>query len=367
VRVPVLDLQAQYGAIGREIDEALRRVCRNAWFKLGPEVEKFESAWAARCGAAHCAGVNSGTSALHLALLAAGVGPGDEVITSPFSFFATAEAIHYTGARAVFVDIDPATYCMDPGGLAAAATERTRAVMPVHLFGHPCDMQPILDFAASRGLVVVEDAAQAHGALYRDRPVGALGDAGAFSFYPTKNLGAYGEAGTVVTNSDALCEAVRLLRNHGQSGGYVHSCVGYNYRMAGLQGAVLNVKLPLLDGWNARRRDIARTYTEAFEDLRIVTPGEADYAVSAWHLYVVRCEGRDALKAHLEGAGVAAVIHYPVLIPQLEAMQSLGPASVSLAEAERAAKEVLSLPIYPEMTAGQVDYVIERVREFFGS
>ncbi len=365
LKVPLLDLKAQYEALQEEIDAALKRTCRHSWFRLGPEVEQFERRWADYCDAEHCVGLNSGTSALHLALVALGVGEGDEVITSPMSFFATAEAILYTGARPVFVDIDPGTFCLDPIRAREAVTARTRAIMPVHLFGHPADLDPLLEVAEERNLAVIEDAAQAHGALYKGRKVGAIGWAGCFSFYPTKNLGAYGEAGAIATNDPELDEQLRLLRNHGQAGGYHHSQVGYNYRMPGFQGAVLNVKLPHLDRWNRRQRQIAETYTEGLADTPLRLPREADYARSAWHLYVVRCPDRDGLKEHLQKTGVWAGIHYPTPLPRLEALRGLGPWEYPLPRADQAAREVLSLPVHPDLSDEQVDYVIRTIREFF--
>ena len=365
MKIPPLDLQAQYEALEEEIDAALKKTCRNSWFRLGPEVEEFEQSWAEYCEAGHCVGVNSGTSALHLALVALGVGAGDEVITTPLSFFATAEAILYTGARPVFVDIDPKTFCLDPARVRDAVTARTKAIMPVHLFGHPADMDPLLEIAREHDLAVIEDAAQAHGALYKGRKVGAIGWGGCFSFYPTKNLGAYGEGGAVVTNDAELDEELRLLRNHGQAGGYFHSRLGYNYRLAGFQGAVLNVKLPHLDRWNRRRREIAERYTEALADTPLTVPREADYARSSWHLYVVRCPDRDGLKQHLGEAGVWAGIHYPTLLPHLDALRDLGPWEYPVPRAERAAAEVLSLPIHPDLSDEQIEEVIRVTREFF--
>lgn len=365
MKVPVLDLLAQYAELEGEIDAALKRICRNAWFKLGPEVERFERDWAAYCGAKHCVAMNSGTSALHAALLALEIGEGDEVITTPMSFFATAEAIVYTGARPVFADVDPGTFNISPQAVQDLVGERTRAIMPVHLFGHPADMDPILAIAREHDLAVIEDAAQAHGALYKGRKVGALGDAGAFSFYVTKNLGAYGEGGGLVTDDPRVYERLLLLRNHGQSGGYTHSMVGYNYRMEGFQGAVLNVKLKHLDRWNARRREIARLYGEGLRATPLVLPQEAGYARSVWHLYVVRCTERDALQEHLQAAGVAAVVYYPTPIPRLEAMKEIGLGEASIPESDRMAREVLGLPIYPEMSDEQVEFVIRSVRQFF--
>jgi len=365
VNVPVLDLKAQYAALKGEIDAALERVCENSWFKLGPEVERFERDWAAFCGAGHCVAVNSGTSALHLALEAAGVGEGDEVITTAMSFFATAEAILYTGARPVFVDVAPGSFCLDPELIDDVLSDRTRAVLPVHLFGHPADMDPIMELAREHDLAVIEDAAQAHGAEYKGRRVGAIGDVGCFSFYVTKNLAAFGEAGACTTNDDEPAERMRLLRNHGQAGGYYHKCVGYNYRMSGFQGAVLNVKLKRLEQWTERRRRIARTYSEALADTPLVLPAEAEGCRSAWHLYVVRCTERDALKAHLEEGGVSAVIHYPSPMTELDALADYDFAQTPVPEARKMADEVLSLPIYPEMSDGQVQYVIETVKKFY--
>jgi len=365
MKVPILDLKAQYRGLEGQIDAALKGVCESAQFALGPEVEKFERDWAAYCGAEHCVAVSSGTAALHLALVALGVGQGDEVITSPMTFIASCEAILYVGARPVLADVDPATGCIDPQAVERAITDRTRAIMPVHLFGHPADMDPILQMARAGGLVVVEDAAQAHGALYKGRKLGALGDAGAYSFYPTKNLGAYGEGGAVVTNDRDVCERLRALRNHGQGGRYVHERVGYNYRMHGFQGAVLNVKLPHLDAWNERRRAIAARYTEALADVPVRPPYEAEYAHCVWHQYPIRCVQRDALQEHLTKAEVGTGIHYPVPMSRQEALEPYLNSRGPVPEAERMATEVLSLPMYPELSDEAVDYVIGCIRDFY--
>ena len=373
MKVPVLDLKAQYALLEGEVDAALKRVCSSGQFALGPEVERFEQEWAAYCEAAHCVALSNGTDALHLVLLALGVGAGDEVITTPLSFFATAEAILYVGARPVFADVEAGTACLDPGSVEALITERTRALMPVHLYGHPADMDRLLGLARAQELAVIEDACQAHGALYKGRKVGALGTAGAFSFYPTKNLGAYGDAGALVTNDSDLAARVRMLRNHGQNGPYRHAMVGWNCRMDGFQGAVLNVKLKHLDRWNARRREIAERYTHGLSRAPLALPREAPYARSAWHQYVVRGEQRDALQEHLSKAGVATAIHYPVPMPRLEAMrvrhteggQAYGLDETPIPQAEVWAERALSLPIYAEMTDEQVDYVVECVRGFF--
>jgi len=365
MRVPAVDLKGQFARLEDEIGGALKRTCLSGRFALGPEVERFEQEWAAYCEAAHCVALSNGTDALHLALLALGVGTGDEVITTPLSFFATAEAILYTGARPVFADVDPRTACLDPGCVEALITGRTRAIMPVHLYGHPADMTGLLGVARAHGLAVIEDACQAHGALHEGRKVGALGTGGAFSFYPTKNLGAYGDAGAFVTSDAQIAERVRLLRNHGQNGPYRHAMVGRNCRMDGFQGAVLNVKLKHLDRWNARRREIAECYARGLSSTPLELPKEAPYARSAWHLYVVRCSERDALQQHLTKAGVATAVHYPVPVPRLEALQSYGLASTPVPEAECWAQRALSLPIYAEMTDEQVDYVIDTVMGFF--
>lgn len=364
MNVPIIDLQAQYRGLEQEIDSALKGVCRSGQFALGPEVERFERAWAEYCEADYCVAVSSGTAALHLALKALDIGPKADVITTAMTFFATCEAIIYTGARPVLVDVSPETGCMDPLAVEKAITERTRAIMPVHLYGHPADMDPILQLARAGGLAVIEDAAQAHGALYKGCKVGALGDAGAFSFYPTKNLGAYGEGGAVVTDNRQVWERLGMLRNHGQTRRYVHEFVGYNERMHGFQGAVLNVKLKYLDTWNARRCQIARRYHDGLAGLPLALPQEAEHARAVWHLYVIRCGRRDALQQHLERAGIATGIHYPVPMSRQPAMQPYLAGRPALPEAERMADEVLSLPMYPEMTDEQVDYVIAKVKEF---
>jgi len=364
MRVPVLDLPAQYAALREEIDAALQQTCRNAAFALGYQVEKFEEDWAAYCNAEHCIAVNSGTDALHLSLLAVGLEPGQEVITSPMTFIATCEAILYAGATPVLVDIDPATNGLDPAAVEEAVTDRTRAILPVHIFGHPADMDPVLDIAARHDLAVVEDACQAHGALYKGRRVGAIGDAGCFSFYPTKNLGAYGEGGAVVTDDPDIAGRVRDLRAHGQTGPYLHTMIGYNARMHGFQGAVLNVKLPYLDEWNARRRAIAERYGTALAGTPLSLPAEAPWAQSVYHVYPTRCEARDEFRAHLEDADIATVIHYPIPMHRQPALGGLVRHG-DLPEAEALAEEELSLPMFPELSDEQLDYVIETVQDFF--
>jgi dTDP-4-amino-4,6-dideoxygalactose transaminase len=366
MNVPWLDLKAQHAGLEAEMDAALKRVCRSAQFALGPEVEEFERQWADYCDAEHCVALSSGTAALHVALEALGVGEGDEVVTSPMSFFATAEALLYVGARPVFADVDPLTGCLAPEGLEELVGERTRAVMPVHLGGHPADMDPILELAEARGLVVIEDACQAHGALYKGRKVGALGHAGAFSFYPSKNLSACGDAGALVTNDAEVAKRARLLRNHGQDGPYMHALVGHNYRMDGFQGALLQVKLARLDEWTERRRRLAERYAEALAGTAAEPAQEAEWARCVWHLYAVQCDRRDELQEHLKRAGVATGVHYPTPIPELEAMQGVdvGLPAGGLPRAKRRAGRALSIPLFPEMTDEQFDYVVERIREF---
>jgi dTDP-4-amino-4,6-dideoxygalactose transaminase len=349
--IPFLDLKAQYASIKGEVDAAIHSVLDRCQFVLGEDVSAFESEFASFVGASYGIGVNSGTSALHLALLAAGIGPGDEVITVPFTFVATVAAIHYIGAKAVFVDIRPDTFTMDPAAIEAALTPRTKAIMPVHLYGQPADMEAISLIARKHGLVVIEDAAQAHGAEINGRRVGALGDVGCFSFYPGKNLGAVGEGGMVVTNDAGLARTVRMLRDWGGEKKYQHMLKGYNYRLETLQAAVLRVKLGRLEGWTEARRAAARRYNGLLEGTGIPTPREATGTRHVYHIYAIRSGNRDRLQAGLSAAGVQTGIHYPTPVHLLPAYADLGYASGQFPHAERAAAEVLSLPMYPELTA----------------
>jgi dTDP-4-amino-4,6-dideoxygalactose transaminase len=309
--VPYLDLKAQMQPLRAELDAAIARALDRCSFILGPDVAQFERDFAAFVSARHCVGMNSGTSALHLAMLLAGVGPGDEVITTPFTFAATSWGISYVGAKPVYVDIEESTYNLDPARVTAAITPRTKAILPVHLYGHPCHLEPLLAVAAQHGLPLIEDAAQAHGARYRGQTVGTFGQSSIFSFYPGKNLGAYGEGGALVTNDDALAARARSLRDHGCTQRYHHDEVGFNYRMEGLTGAILGVKLPHLARWTAARRRHAQRYSELLAGLPVVLPVEANYAESAWHLYVLRTPQREALKAHLEQHQIGCATHYP--------------------------------------------------------
>lgn len=365
--VPYLDLAAQMRPLRQEIDAAMARTLDNCTFCLGPDVAQFEKDFARFCGAEHAVGFNSGTSALHVALLLLHVGPGDEVITTPFTFVATAWAISYVGAKPVFVDIDEATFNLDPQKVERAITARTKVVIPVHLYGHPCDMGPLLAIVRQHRLQVVEDAAQAHGATYRGRGVGTFGPVSCFSFYPGKNLGAYGEGGALVTNDVALAARAKSLREHGSTERYFHDEIGFNYRMEGIQGAVLGVKLKHLAHWVAARRRVAHRYHELLAGTPLQLPREADYAESAYHLYVVRHPRRDELKRHLEVNRIGCSMHYPRPLHLQKCYASLGYQAGDFPMAEKAARECLSLPIYPELTDAQIERVALVVRSFFKS
>ena len=348
--IPFADLKAQYQSIKSEIDAAVAKTFESSQFILGREVAAFEEEFAAFQGARYGAGTNSGTSALHLALLAAGIGDGDEVITTPFTFVATAAAILYAKARPVYVDIDPATYNIDPGKIAAAITSRTRAIMPVHLFGHAADMDPILEIARRHQLVVIEDACQAHAADYKGHRVGSIGDIGCFSFYPGKNLGAAGEGGCVVTNDPELAQKVRMLRNWGEEKRYKHLMRGYNYRMEGLQGAVLRVKLRHLEKWTESRRTRARLYSDAFAGTGLRTPSERPWARHVYNVHAIESEARDEIQRELTAAQIQSAIHYPEPIHLMEPYRDPAFPQGTLPVAERTAQRVLSLPIYPELS-----------------
>lgn len=367
VKVPLVDLAAQYAAIRPEVDQAIQAVLDATDFIMGPAVKRFEAAFAAYCGAAHCVGVASGTAALELALRAVGAGPGDEVITVAHTFIATAEAITAVGARPVFVDIDPCTCNMDPAQLDAAITPATRALLPVHIYGQPADMTAIRAIAAAHGLPVIEDAAQAHGATWEGVTAGGLGSAACFSFYPGKNLGAYGDAGAVVTNDAAIAEQVRLLRNHGRRSKYLHEVKGYGERLDTLQAAVLEAKLPHLPAWTAARRRLAARYDALLADLPVARPVVAASAEPVWHLYVVRTGQRDALLEHLNRAGIGAGVHYPVPLHLQPAYADLGYQAGALPVTETVAATCLSLPLYPEMTEAQQDRVVAEMRRFFAA
>lgn len=364
MNVPFLDLKSQLAPLRTEINAAIAEVLDTCAFAGGPFVAKLEEEFAAFCQCPQAIGVGNGTDALWFALLALGVGPGDEVITVPSTFMATAEAISFTGAKPVFVDIDETTYTLDPKSLERAVTPRTKAIIPVHLFGQTADMDPILEFATAKGLYVIEDACQAHGAEYKGRRAGSLGHAGCFSFYPGKNLGAIGEAGAVVTRDAALADRIRVLRDHGQIRKYHHTHVGWNGRMDGIQGAALRVKLRHLARWNTQRRAHARRYSDLLADVPGLTlPTEAGYARHVYHIYPVRVARRDEVLAALGKLGVHCGIHYPIPVHRQEAYAPLGLGAGSFPVAERCAEEFLSLPMYPELTAEQVEYVAQSVRQ----
>jgi dTDP-4-amino-4,6-dideoxygalactose transaminase len=357
VQVPFLDLKAQYLSIKPEVDAAIARVLESSEFVLGAEVAGFENEFAAYCGATHCVALNSGTSALHLALLAAGVGQGDEVLTVPFTFVASVAAILYAKARPVLVDIDPRSFTMDPAALEAAVTPRTKAILPIHLYGQPADMDPILEVAQRHNLVVIEDAAQAHGAQYKGRPVGSIGNIGCFSFYPTKNLGAYGEGGAVTTNNAEYARTIRMLRDWGQDRKYHHLLRGFNYRMEGLQGAILRVKLRHLKQWTEARRIAANKYNRSLVDSVVQIPAEMPWAKHAYHIYTVRTEDRSDLQAALSAQRIQTAVHYALPVHLQPAYADLGFSRGAFPESEKAAEEVLSLPLYPEITDHQIEVV----------
>ena len=358
-RIPLVDLRAQYAELRDEIDDAVRRVIESSQFILGPEVTAFEEAFADYVGSPACVGVASGTAALHLALVACGVGLGDEIITTPHTFIATAEAISHTGARPVFVDIDPDTYTLDPELVRRALTPRTRAIVPVHLYGHPADMTPLLELAERHGLWIVEDAAQAHGAEYDGKRCGAIGHLAAFSFFPGKNLGAYGDAGAVTGSSVELLERVRKLRDHGRTSKYVHDTIGYGERLDALQAAILKVKLRHLERWTEARRRIAARYAAGLSAAAVQLPREKPGARHVYHLYVVQADERDELLSGLVDAGVGAGVHYPVPLHRQPAYGSMG--DLVFPVTERAASRVVSLPVYPELSDPEVDYVVDQV------
>ncbi len=355
MKVPFLDLNAQYHTIKEEITTSMQEVLDNNSFAGGPMVKKFEDAFAPFCQCNHAIGVGSGTDALWMSLLGLGISPGDEVITSPGTFIATAEAISFSGAKPVFVDIDEQTYNINPKLIEAAITKKTKAIIPVHLFGQPSDMDPILNIAQIHNLNVIEDACQTHGAEYNGKRVGSLSDAGCFSFYPGKNLGAYGEAGAVVTNNQELAKKLQMFRDHGQQQKYHHTIIGWNCRMDGFQGAVLNVKLPYLEDWTKARRKNAALYNEMLTEIpEIITPKEMSYAKHVYHVYAIRTQNRDDLMQYLAEGGISCGIHYPVPIHLQKAYRSLGYTKGDFPIAEKCANEFVSLPMYPELKEEQI-------------
>jgi dTDP-3-amino-3,4,6-trideoxy-alpha-D-glucose transaminase len=364
MNIPFLELKSQYAAIKPEIDAAIAGVLERAWFIFGEDLTAFENEFAAACGARYCVGVGNGTEALHLGLRALGVGPGDEVITVAHTFIATTLAISWTGACPVFVEVDPQTYTIDVERAAAAITPRTRAILPVHLYGQPADMGALMELAQQHDLAVLEDCAQSHNARYRGRVTGTFGQIGCFSFYPGKNLGAYGDGGALVTDDVALVERLRLLHNYGQTAKYHHEIQGYNSRLDELQAAVLRVKLRYLEQWNVRRRALAARYDEGLRDCGLILPHAAPDREHVYHLYVVRTPQRDALQQHLKANGIGTLIHYPTPVHLQPAYAELGLRRGTLPLSEQIADEVLSLPLYPEMSDAQQDIVISAIQSF---
>lgn len=365
MKVPFVDLAAQHSAIGDELHEAISAVMTRCDFILGRDMGLFEEEFAAYCGVPHAIGLDSGTSALELILRAYDIGPGDEVITAANTFIATTFAISYTGATPVLIEVDPSTYNIDPARLEVAITARTKAIIPVHLYGQPADMDSILDVARQHDLIVIEDACQAHGARYKAARVGAFGHAAAFSFYPAKNLGALGDGGMAVTKDPEIARSIRMLRDYGQRAKYQHVVRGYNRRLDTVQAAVLRVKLRYLDAWNDARRGHARHYNELLAQIPgIVIPDVPDYATPVYHLYVIRVDQRDSLRAALQEKGISTGIHYPIPIHLQDAYRDLGYPVGSFPITERYAGQTLSLPMYAELTSEQIVYVAEAIREW---
>lgn len=360
--IPFLDLKAQHRALKTELMEAASRVLDSCAFASGPEVAAFEEDFAAYCNTKFAAGVNTGTSALHLGLLAAGVGPGDEVITVPHTFMATVSSIRYAGAKPVLIDVDPVSYTMDPKLIEGAITKNTKVIMPVHLYGQPADMDPIMDIAKKHNLVVIEDACQAHGAEYKGRRAGSIGHAAAFSFYPGKNLGACGEGGALVTSDPELIKKVRMLRDWGQEKRYHHALEGYNYRMDGLQGAFLKIKLKHLPSWTELRRAHAAKYAELFAGSPVRFPKEMDYAKHVYHIYAVMAKNRDQMQTILGDKGIATGFHYPIPVHLQACFAHLGHKKGDFPNSERAADEEISLPMFPELTDEQCAEIVAAVK-----
>ena len=364
-KVPYLDLPAQIRSVRKEIDAAIAHTIDNCSFCLGQDVAQFEKDFAKFCGAEHCVAMNSGTSALHVALLLLDIKPGDEVMTTPFTFVATSWAISYVGAKPVFADIDDVTMTLDPKLIECAITPQTKAILPVHLYGHPFDADAILEICRKHKLPLVEDACQAHGAKYKGKTVGTFGEISGYSFYPGKNLGACGEGGALVTNKPAFAARARSLREHGSTVRYYHDEIGFNYRMEGIQGAVLGVKLPHLQKWTEERRRVAHRYHELLKDTPLQLPLETAYAASAYHLYVVRHPRRDDLQKFLDENGIGCALHYPLPLHLQKCYAQLGHKIGDFPITEKSARECLSLPIYPELTDKQIQRVATVIKDYF--
>lgn len=365
MNIPFVDLVTQYHSISGEIQEAMIKVVEKGDFILGKELELFEKEFAEYCETKYAVGLDNGTSALELALRTYGIGDGDEVITSANTFIATASAIAFTGARPVLIDIDPKTYNMDPDLIESAITSNTKAIMPVHLYGQPVDMDKVMDIANKHNLIVIEDACQAHGARYKGKRTGSIGHASAFSFYPGKNLGAYGDGGALVSNDEELVEKIKMLRNYGQKEKYNHLFLAYNRRLDNIQAAILRVKLKRLDAWNESRRNAAKLYNKLLIGSTPLIPYCADYAEHIYHLYVIRTTNRDELQSWLKSKGISTGIHYPIPIHLQKAYEYLGLKKGSLPITEQYSNEFLSLPMFPEITNEQVEYIVECIKSFY--
>jgi len=360
--IPFVDLKREYEEIKEEVNQAIQKVLESGWFILGGEAERFEKEFSKYVGVKYAIGVNSGSDALYLALKALGIREGDEVITVSHTFISTVDAIVRNGAKPIFIDIETETYCMDVTRIEEKITSRTKAILPVHLYGHTADMDPIMKIARKYGLCVVEDACQAHGAEYRGKKAGSIGDVGCFSFYPTKNLGAYGDGGMIVTSNEGLAEQLKMLRNYGQSKKYYHDFMGVNSRLAEIQATVLRVKLKHLDKWNEKRRVIAKVYNELLKGTEIVAPVERECTKHVYHLYVIRCKDRDMLQQRLLENGIQTQIHYPIPVHKQKAYFDLG-YDVQLPVTEKVCGEVLSLPMYPFISNDEVSLIVETIMD----
>jgi dTDP-4-amino-4,6-dideoxygalactose transaminase len=367
LNIPLVDLKSQLDSIRDEVNEAINSVVENTAFILGKEVELFENEFAQYIGTDYCVGVGSGTEALHLALRALGIGNGDEVITAPNSYIATALAISYVGAKPIFVDIDPQTNNIDPDKIEEIINPNTKAIIPVHLYGHPAEMEPIAEISRKHNLKIIEDAAQAHGAEYKGRKVGTFGDISCFSFYPGKNLGAYGDGGAIVTNNEEYAIKVRTLRNYGESKKYYHEEIGYNCRLDAVQAAILRVKLKYLDKWNQNRLDNSKNYNKYLKDLPIKTPVDKEYVKNVYHLYVIHVKNRDKVLEFLRSKGVFASIHYPIPIHLQNAYEDLGYKKGDFPITEKYAQEIISLPMFPELKEDQIQYITETLESYISN
>jgi len=365
MKIPLVDLKRQYLSIKKEIDEKIKEVIESTRFILGPNVEAFEKEFANYCGVKHAVGVSSGTDALVLSLKTLGIGSGDEVISVPNTFTSTIDSIYHHNAKPVLVDIDQETYNIDPSKIEEKITNKTKAILLVHLYGQPCDMDPILEIAKEHDLIVIEDACQAHGAEYKGKKTGSFGDVTCFSFYPSKNIGAYGDGGIVVTNNEEIVKKIRMFRNYGQKIKYHHTLIGFNFRLDEIQAAVLRVKLKYLDEWIEKRRENARKYNELLKNIsEVTTPFEKKSRKHVYYVYVVRCQNRDELIKHLGIKGISTGIHYPVPIHLQESYKFLGLKRGSFPITEKCSDEILSLPMFPELTEEEIEYVVENIKEF---